>query len=221
VVDALRGAGHRVEAPDLPGHGDDLTPASEVDLQAYTDRVCEVIDSIPGEVVLVGHSLGGLTISRVAEERPDRLKSLVYLAAFIPAPAAEVGAVTEELTTTEIREAIKTSADGVTLDLDCAKAREIFYADCSDEDVAWACERLCPEPARVMRGVVDLSKERFGQVPRDYIVCLRDRALLPAGQRLLHERSDCRKVYTLDTSHSPFFSAPEELARLLGEIANV
>jgi pimeloyl-ACP methyl ester carboxylesterase len=221
VVAALRAAGHVALAPDLPAHGEDSTPASEVDLRSYRDRVCEVIDSVPGEVVLVGHSLGGLTISLVAEQRADRLKSLVYLASFIPALASRVGEITEELTSPEIREAMRLSADGATLDIDVSKVREIFYADCSDEDVAWATERLCREPANVMRDAIELSPENFGRVPRDYIVCGRDKALLPEGQRAVHERSGCRKVYTMDTSHSPFFSAPEELAKLLGEIADL
>ncbi len=85
--------------------------------------------------------------------------------------------------------------------------------------MAFARERLCPEPAGLVSGAVQVAGDRSGRVPRDYIVCLRDRALLPSGQRALIERHGCRNVYQMDTSHSPFFSAPEELARILGEIA--
>ena len=57
-------------------------------------------------------------------------------------------------------------------------------------------------------------------LPRDTIVCLQDRALPPSGQETLHRRSGCRNVYSMDTGHSPFFAAPEELAKILGALAD-
>ncbi len=57
-------------------------------------------------------------------------------------------------------------------------------------------------------------------LPRDYIVCLQDRAFPPSGQETPHQRSGCRNVYSMDTGHSAFFSAPEELARILGALAD-
>ncbi len=83
VVPLLEEAGHQVEAPDLPGHGDDRTPIPQVSLQGYADRICRVLDAQPEPVVLVGHSSGGLVISQAAEQRPDKVKMLVYLAAFL------------------------------------------------------------------------------------------------------------------------------------------
>ncbi len=47
VVPLLERAGHDVEAPDLPGHGNDETPISEISLQTYADRVCRVLDEQP------------------------------------------------------------------------------------------------------------------------------------------------------------------------------
>jgi pimeloyl-ACP methyl ester carboxylesterase len=218
VVEALRAAGHVAEAPDLPALGGDTTPVAEVDLQSNVGRVCDVIDALSGDVILVGHSLGGLTISQVAEQCPDRLAALVYLAAFMPvAGAPETD--DRRITTPETRAAIALSEDASTLDFDISKARDVFYADCSDEDVAFACAQLRPQPATILSAAVQISEGNYGRVPRDYIVCLRDRALLPAGQQRLHEQAGCRSVYEMDTDHSPFFSAPEELTRVLGEIA--
>jgi pimeloyl-ACP methyl ester carboxylesterase len=218
LMPLLRAAGHVVEAPDLPAHGADPAPAAGVGLDAYCDRVCEVIDSLEGDVVLVGHSLGGVTITQVAARRSDRLQSLVYLAAFLPDPEA-IFAPDEAMTSPELVAAVGPSEDGTTLLFAPKDLRYLFYEDCSDEDVAFARERLCPEPAGLVSGAVQVAGDRSGRVPRDYIVCLRDRALLPSGQRALIERHGCRNVYQMDTSHSPFFSAPEELARILGEIA--
>lgn len=219
LADRLESAGHVAVTPDLPGHGKDPTPPDRIDLGTYSDFVCDVIDSSsPDEVVLVGHSLGGLTITQVAEHRPDRLRALVYLAAFIPEPGSRFDPPTE-LTTEACLAAITPAPDGNTLLFDPARARDVFYADCSDEDFAFAKRRLCREPGGTIGSVVEISEENWGRVPRDYIVCLQDRALHARAQRALAERRGCRNVYTLDTSHSPFFSAPAALAKILGQIA--
>jgi len=83
VVARLEAMGHRAAAPDMPGHGDDQTPIAGVTLDHLVDRVCAAIDAAGEKVVLVGHSYGGAMISQAAERRASRIKSLVYLAAFL------------------------------------------------------------------------------------------------------------------------------------------
>jgi pimeloyl-ACP methyl ester carboxylesterase len=218
LVRSLRDAGHETLAPDLPGHGDDATPHERIELQSYCDRVCEAVDSLEGEVVLVGHSLGGLTISQVAEHRADRLRALVYLAAFIP--EAEGVTRTTDAVTDRLRSATSVSEDGHSICFDPDLVREVFYADCSEDDLAFARARLGPEPQRVFGSPLALSDDGFGRVPRDYIVCLQDEAVRPEAQLEMARRHGCRNVYSMDRSHSPFFSAPGELAKILGEIAD-
>jgi pimeloyl-ACP methyl ester carboxylesterase len=86
VVPLLEEAGHEVEAPDLPGLGEDRTPLPKVSLQGYADRICQVLEAQPEPVVLVGHSSGGIVISQAAEQRLDKVKLLVYLAAILLQP---------------------------------------------------------------------------------------------------------------------------------------
>ena len=81
VVPLLQKKGHLVEAPDLPGHGKDKTPIQEVTLQSCVDKVCSVIEAQSEPVILVGHSMGGIILSQVAEQIPDKIKTLVYLTA--------------------------------------------------------------------------------------------------------------------------------------------
>jgi pimeloyl-ACP methyl ester carboxylesterase len=85
--DPVRGpveqAGHKVITPDLPSQGNDQTPLSEITLDSYCDRVIEVLDRHSEPVVLAGHSLGGISVSQAAERRPDSIKALVYVAAFL------------------------------------------------------------------------------------------------------------------------------------------
>lgn len=85
VAERLRTGGATVHAPSLPGH----TPAEnaspgDVTLADYVRRVVEVIGSQASAVVLVGHSLGGVTVSQVAEQVPHRIRALVFLSAYMP-----------------------------------------------------------------------------------------------------------------------------------------
>ena len=85
VVPLLVAQGHEAIAVDLPGntYGELDIPAGQVTLKSYTDHVCEVLDELDEPAILVGHSLGGLTITQSAEYRPDKIKTLVYLTALL------------------------------------------------------------------------------------------------------------------------------------------
>jgi pimeloyl-ACP methyl ester carboxylesterase len=84
TVAELERRGHRAKAIDLPGQGEDRTPLKEVTLDTMVDRIIAEMADLPGKVVLVGHSLGGIPISVTGEKSPDRIKALVYLSAFLP-----------------------------------------------------------------------------------------------------------------------------------------
>lgn len=216
MVPLLEAAGHTVVTPDLPSHGDDPTPLAEIGADAYRDRIKEVLEAQPEPVILVGHSMGGLVISAGAEACPEKVATLVYLAALLPSPGMQnidVGA------SPEVMAAMLPEADGLGLKFDPRLVRSVFYADCSDDDVAFAQERLCLQPTAAMGAPPKLSVERFGSVSRHYIECTEDAALPVEGQRKQYAASPCENVYTLDSSHSPFFSLPESTCSILEKIA--
>jgi pimeloyl-ACP methyl ester carboxylesterase len=80
----LKAAGHSVETFDLPGMGDDHTSASEVSLDSYAGRVCEVLAASSEPAIVVGHSMGGIVATQAAARCPARVAALVYVAAFLP-----------------------------------------------------------------------------------------------------------------------------------------
>ena len=112
---------------------------------------------------------------------------------------------------------ISPSGDGDTLVV--GNIREVFYADCSDEDVERAKSLLVPEPAFAFNTPVSISEGNFGRVPRAYVECVEDRAISMKAQREMHGRLPCETVVSMETSHSPFFSRPEELARHLDALS--
>ena len=92
---------------------------------------------------------------------------------------------------------------------------DIFYGDCSEEDISFAKSMLVPQPTSPALEPVHISEARYGSVPRVYIECLQDRILVPAFQQKLYTAVPCEQVISMNTSHSPFFSAPETLAKHL------
>jgi pimeloyl-ACP methyl ester carboxylesterase len=220
VVPRLEEAGQKVEAPDLPGHGDDKTPVPEVSLQSYADRVCQVIDRQSEPVILVGHSMGGIVISQAAEQCPEKTETLVYLSGFLlPNGTSLVELSQSDTDSAVMQNLVVNEAEGVVTVREEAR-REAFYGDCSDEDVAWAKARLMPQPLAPLVTPVKITEENFGRIARVYIECLRDRAITPSTQRKMYTSLPCEKIISMDTSHSPFLSAPEELVSHLVSLAS-
>lgn len=84
VQAGLSSRGRSSAALDLPGCGQDATPRSTVDLSDEVEAIVSLIDRLPGgPVTLVGHSIGGMPLPAVAHARPDRVDSLVFVAAVV------------------------------------------------------------------------------------------------------------------------------------------
>jgi hypothetical protein len=96
--------------------------------------------------------------------------------------------------------------------------RECFYERCSDEEIALAKFCLVPEPMAPAVTPIATSEQNFGRVERTYIETLRDKALPLAFQRRMRSEQPCSRTLTMDTDHSPFFSAPEQLVEHLVSI---
>ncbi len=212
VVPLLQARGHAVEAPDLPGHGKDKTPIQEVTLQSCVDKVCSVIEAQSEPVILVGHSIGGNIISQVAEQIPGKIKTLVYLTAVLLKDGDSYGADFPAINLSQDQSSFMTKDEVIA---------DMFYNDCSAEDIAYAKTLLGPESVAVFKAPVHLSNDKFGRVPRVYIECLHDHCMSPQLQKAMYTATPCLRVLSLNTSHSPFLSAPEKLVDCLQSIAEL
>jgi pimeloyl-ACP methyl ester carboxylesterase len=221
VAALLESKGHEVIAPDLPGHGNDRTPTARVTLKSYTDRVCEIAGGQPEPVILVGHSMGGVAITQAGEDCPESIRSLVYLCAFLPRNGDSLTTWASEDSESKVNPAsLEIGPDGTTVfKRECA--REAFYMQCSDEDIAFAQARLVAQSPAPISTPVKTTPGRWGRIARDYIECARDRAITLKLQRAMQKESPCRQIFSIDTDHSPFFSRPRELAEVLDRIATL
>jgi pimeloyl-ACP methyl ester carboxylesterase len=216
VIAALEGVGHRVTAVELPSGGIDSTLAPTVTLEAQADRVIALLDTLTAPVVLVGHSAGGPVISTVAEARPDKIAKLVYLTAYLlPTGSSILSAVVGDPESLVSGNLIFGS-DGISVRLD--GVRDLFYGMSDDADVALARLLLKPMGIMPLNGKVAVGAA-FESVRRFYIACRRDHAITHWFQQTMYAALPCEKVYTINSDHSPFFSRPTALVRVLRAIA--
>jgi pimeloyl-ACP methyl ester carboxylesterase len=159
--------------------------------------------------------MGGTVLSETAERYPTKIQTLVYLTAFLVRDGEFLLQYAQSDTDTLVTPNLIADEAGISLSLPAEKQRDIFYGDCSDEDIARATTLVGPQAIQPLAAPVHVTSEHFGRIPRVYIECLQDRAISPACQRQMYTALPCQRVLTLDTSHSPFFSAPEALLELL------
>ncbi|MCY1062226.1 alpha/beta fold hydrolase [Nannocystis sp. SCPEA4] len=222
---------------DAAGFVAEVSPQKDVRLDDGADAVIAALRELQGETrpILVGHSMGGTVITRVGERAPELVGRLVYLSAYCPVrrgPSSAYGELPEAKVATfaglmlgdpkqtgVVR--INPRGDATYREL----LRAAFYHDVPpDEFLAFALALTPDLPLGYWTTEVGATKERWGRVPRTFIRCTEDRALPIGLQDLMIREADAwtpdnrfdRK--TLKTSHSPFASAPADLAALLHEL---
>lgn len=217
VKPSLETRGHDVTTFDLPAHGIDMTPPASVSFDDYVTQVCDAIDHLEESIILVGHSMAGMVITQAAERRVDAIDTVVYLTAYLPADGesmidqrVEGSLISRNFTVDEPQGVGIVEDDAIT---------EIFYADCSSHDQALARSLFRPEPVEPLRTPVSISTERFGSVRRAYIRCEHDQGITDDQQRSMIEENRVDIEVSLPSSHSPFFSMPEETVDALESVA--
>ncbi len=217
----LRAQGHTVVASDLPGHGADQTPFGAISLNSYAEAVRQALSACQEPAILVGHGMAGMVITQAAVAVPERVRSLVYLAAFVPAKGqsadelsrGDVGSIAEQFA--------YASKDGLSLFIPKSIVREALYGDCDPEAVAWALERMRPGPLGPNREAAAYDPEALRSVPTFFVECTRDRAISLARQQQMRRPFKFKGVFTLESDHSPMISHPKELAEILFLLAQI
>lgn len=216
----LAAAGHAMAAPDLPGMGGDAKAIATVTLERWARFVVEATATLPEPVILCGHSRGGIVISRAAELAPERFAALVYIAAMlVPDGRSLYDMRAGGAADAAFDAGLSPVAGGLAVALAPAVAVAHFCQLCAPADQAMLAARLLPEPVRPLGTKLRLTDARYGRVPRHYVACRHDRMIPLALQRAMQAGQPCASVTTLESDHSPFLGAPDELAAALITIA--
>ena len=222
VWDAVRAdlvsKGNEVIIVQLPGHGDDNTPPLNLTLDAYSNKVIDAVSQIKGKVILVGHSMGGMVVTNVAEKIPTRISKLVYIGAFLPASGQALTDLAYSDPNSQLGPALVPSADKLTLDVLKDKVTDLFISDGSPADKKRVIENYRAEPAIPFSNKVNLTDDHFGTVSKVYIKTLNDVVISPGLQERMIAGAGIKTVYQLKTSHSPFLAKPHEVSDLLLKI---
>lgn len=206
----LEDRGHRVIAMDLPV--DDSSAAFD----DYADVVCAVVEDVPGdELVLVGHSMGGQTVPLVAARRP--LRHLVYLCGVPPTPgqpfAQQMAEESDMLNPDYTCGLGDKDSDGRRSWIDKELTHFHVMSDCDEATASAAFARLRPQSPAPYK--IPCSLHAYPVVETTYVVCDDDQMVNPAWSRRIARDWLNAELIELPGDHSPFYSRPEELAKLL------
>jgi pimeloyl-ACP methyl ester carboxylesterase len=211
VVRELEGAGHDVIAAANPLRG----------LTADAQSVSDLVRTIDGPVMLVGHSYGGAVITNVDPDA-GQITGLVYVAAFAPEPGESANSLAQRFPGSTLGDALRPvpRSDGTT---DLYIAREIFHEQ-------FAADVPAPEAARMaatqrpvtLEALQEPSGERplWKELPSWYLVGGQDRNIPAELQHFMAHRAGALRTVELPTaSHAVAVSHPDATARLILEAA--
>lgn len=160
VATDLRARGISVTAVALPGHGQDRTPPSALTLANYVKAV-EAALPAQGQATVVGHSMAGMVISAPAESMPDRVASLVYVAAYLPQSGNSLNQLSQQDPESRVGQ-YWTQADPKAYSPVWIRPEglvEVFCADCSAAEQKWLVDH--PKPGAVQPLDVTLASLRI------------------------------------------------------------
>ena len=214
VKNNLESKGHTVITPDLPGHGSDKTSPADITMDDYVNTITSILDSQEKAVVLLGHSFNGITVSRVAELRPNKIKSLVFLTAFLlPNGGSFFGAV-QGVEGSKAVENFRLSDDKSYAYVVEEEIQNAFAHDIPEEVFNGAKPYIVPEPSAPLMYELKITEENFGQVPKYYIECTEDRAIPIEVQRAMYN-GNVEGSFSIKSSHTPNFSQPDRIVEIL------
>jgi pimeloyl-ACP methyl ester carboxylesterase len=218
VARLLRAEGHEVLTPTLTGLGERAHLLDErVVLERHVTDVAAVLRFEDlRDVILVGHSYGGMVITGAADRVPDRVGRLVYLDAATPVNGQSLVDVAGP-----VINAVRPMGevvDGIELVLQPGPDAGLLYGVTDPDDLAWMAERLTPHPWKCFEQPLTLGNEdALWAIPQFHIVCT---STLPTRDRDQMARAKTEgRLWDIDTGHDLMITEPVQTAEALLQVA--
>ena len=218
VARLLRSAGHEVYTPTLTGLGERshlLSPAIDLDLH-ITDVVQVLHYEDLRDVILVGHSYGGMVITGVADRAAERIGGVVFLDAANPVNGQSLVDVAGPMI--EATRPMGEVVDGVELVLLPSPEAGRFYGVMDPDDVAWMADRLTGHPWACFEQPLRLTNEtELWAIPQYHISCT---STLPTRDpQLMAKARAAGRLWDIDTGHDLMITEPGAVADALLQVA--
>jgi putative intracellular protease/amidase len=203
---------------NLPAHGADNTWGNNISLENYVKTVSDAVNRQSGKVILVGHSMAGVIVSQVAENLPNKIEKLIYVAAYLPKNGEDLLSLSKKDAVSKVGGALEFTAD---YGMASIKKDMIAPAVCDDcpqfmKDVLVKYHRA--EPAKPLGEKVVLGKN-FAAVPKYYIHTANDFAVSYDLQKtMVKANGSIKQTFLMQTSHLPFVVQPVEFLKILATI---
>ncbi|MEW9853773.1 alpha/beta fold hydrolase [Novosphingobium sp. M1R2S20] len=218
VSPLLRDAGHMIHAPSLTGCGDRKhTVTSSTDLDTHITDVVNLMEFEDlSEVILVGHSYGGMVITGVADRVPARIRELVFLDASHPTDGVSLRMNAPHRI--EPAYAGMRVVDGVELVLFPQPGWAAFFGIRDPDDVAWAEPRFTPHPWKCFDQPLLLHNgDAAFKLPRTNINCTE--TLRDSPEDMRRRQLDGHRNFEIDTGHDLMITEPGKVAEMLLSVA--
>lgn len=218
VARLLQAQGHVVYTPTMTGLGERAHLLNaEVDLQRHIEDIAAVLEYEDlHDVILVGHSYGGMVITGTADRVPERVGRLVFLDAANPRNGQSLADVAGPVINAvrpfgEVR-------DGMELVLLPAPDAGLLYGVTDPDDLAWMAGRLTAHPWKCFEQPLDLRNEdALWAIPQYHIVCT---STLATRDKALLDRAGAEgRLWDIDTGHDLMITEPEKVTRALVQVA--
>ena len=218
VARLLQAQGHQVYAPTLSGLGERSGLLTEaIDLALHADDVAAVLHYEDlRDVILVGHSYGGMVITGTADLAADRIGKLVFLDAATPRNGQSLVDVAGP-----VINAVRPMGrvvDGIELVLLPAPDAGLLYGVTDPGDLAWMAERLTGHPWKCFEQPLALRNEdALWAIPQYHIVCT---STVPTRDKSLMDQARAAgRLWEIDTGHDLMITEPARTADALLQVA--
>jgi pimeloyl-ACP methyl ester carboxylesterase len=208
----MRAAGHEFWTPTYTGLGErEHLGTPETSLDTHIEDIIAVLEiENLDDVILIGHSYGGMVATGVADRARGRIRHIVYVDAFAPKDGQSVFDLVDPAARDRMIAAAKENGGW-------RIPSGPMPPDTSPEDVAWAQPRRKPQPLNAFATKLKLSAEP--SAPRTYIYCKRARPDDGFRQFLERGKREGWRTHEIDASHNPHITCPDVLMKILAEVA--
>jgi pimeloyl-ACP methyl ester carboxylesterase len=184
----------------------------DITFEDYVTHICRMIETIEGQVTLVGHSFAGFVISEVASRCPKKISELIYINGFVPLAHESLFDITPLLTSQHLTPYLVVDEVKQELSIEPWSMVETYmYNHTMKDEISLTCLR--PEPLKPLMEKVSLSED-FPSIPKRAIISCGDLTLSMTDQIHMCERYNMPYIL-IESDHCPFISVPLQLAQLI------